>query len=322
MELRKKRIPYVVLGGESFFDRKEVKDLTCYLRAGLSPDEDTAILRILNRPRRGIGDATIDQLRTRAAEKGRSIWSVLTDAQFLDALNPKTAKAVAGFVHLIGDLGVRFAGGAAPSALLRQLVQQCNYEAEIERSSLTHEEREMRWNLVEEMVSGLAAMEGERDGSFDLAGFLDEVALGERDFGNDKDKQLKRNAVVLMTCHSAKGLEFPHVYMPGVEEYRMPHHRSALDTRAIEEERRLFYVGVTRTQDTLTFSFALSRMKWGKPRATHPSRFLLEAIGQPEKASAIASAVTHELTAPKGARRRDASSSAGKNTKIPGARTK
>jgi DNA helicase-2/ATP-dependent DNA helicase PcrA len=116
---------------------------------------------------------------------------------------------------------------------------------------------------------------------------LDEVALGNRDDTDDKEDQLKRNAIALMTLHSAKGLEFPYVYMVGMEEGILPHQRSLEmpDDRAIDEERRLCYVGVTRAQERLTLSFALTRRKWGKPRPTVPSRFLYEMTGQAENAA-------------------------------------
>ncbi len=116
-----------------------------------------------------------------------------------------------------------------------------------------------------------------------LAGFLDDVALADRDDEDDKERQLKRNAVALMTLHSAKGLEFPQVYLVGMEEGLLPH-RHSIDGASIDEERRLCYVGITRAQDRLTISLALARMKWGKLRESHPSRFLYEITGQPVRA--------------------------------------
>jgi DNA helicase-2/ATP-dependent DNA helicase PcrA len=114
-----------------------------------------------------------------------------------------------------------------------------------------------------------------------MAKFLEEIILGERENDADKEQQLARNAIALMTLHSAKGLEFPQVYMVGMEEGLLPHHRSvAAEGAAIDEERRLCYVGITRAQDRLTISLALSRMKWGKPRPTQPSRFLFELTAQ------------------------------------------
>jgi DNA helicase-2/ATP-dependent DNA helicase PcrA len=139
---------------------------------------------------------------------------------------------------------------------------------------------------VEEVVNALGAYE-KSSTKPTLGGFIDEVTLGQQDLGDEKDKQLAKNAVALMTLHSAKGLEFPHVYMVGMEEGILPHHRSLrIDTNDVEEERRLCYVGVTRAQERLTLSLSLTRLKWGKPRDTIPSRFLYEIMGQAEKAPA------------------------------------
>ena len=122
-----------------------------------------------------------------------------------------------------------------------------------------------------------------------LIGFLDDILLSGRDQDRDKDKQLGRNAVVLMTLHSAKGLEFPQVYMVGMEEGLLPHHRSvAVEGDAIDEERRLCYVGITRAEERLTLSLALTRRKWGKPRPTNPSRFLFEIVGEADNPHAKA----------------------------------
>ena len=132
------------------------------------------------------------------------------------------------------------------------------------------------------MVNALGAYESKARNP-NLRGFIDDVALSDSEFDSEKDKQLKKNAIALMTMHSAKGLEFPHVYVVGLEEGLLPHHRSVqADGDAIDEERRLCYVGVTRAEERLTLSMALTRMKWGRPRDTIPSRFLFELIGQAE----------------------------------------
>jgi DNA helicase-2/ATP-dependent DNA helicase PcrA len=144
------------------------------------------------------------------------------------------------------------------------------------------EEQQARWAAVEEVINALAAYEKQAK-SPALTEFLDDTALDGREFDNEKEKQLRANAVVLMTLHSAKGLEFPQVYMVGLEEGILPHRRSeAMGDDSIAEERRLCYVGITRAQERLTLTFAKTRMKWGKPRETIPSRFLYEIMGQAE----------------------------------------
>jgi DNA helicase-2/ATP-dependent DNA helicase PcrA len=192
------------------------------------------------------------------------------------------ADAVRGFVALVKQYRARLAREPMPG-VLRDLIATIGYPAELRRLYPDATEQQMRLGAVEEVVNALAAYEQQNAGGpTSLPGFLDEVTLGDREFNaNDKDKQLAKNAVALLTLHSAKGLEYPHVYMVGLEEGLLPHHRSVkMAGAAIDEERRLCYVGVTRAQERLTLTMALTRLKWGKPRDTVPSRFLYEIIGQ------------------------------------------
>ena len=161
-----------------------------------------------------------------------------------------------------------------------ELVRHIGYREEIQRLYREPLEQQARWAAVEEVVNALGAYE-KRVRNPTLTGFLDEIALGDRDDEQDKDEQLNRNAVALLTLHSAKGLEFPQVYLVGMEEGLLPH-RLSVETggTAIDEERRLCYVGITRAQHRLTISLALARMKWGKLRDSEPCRFLFELTGQ------------------------------------------
>jgi ATP-dependent DNA helicase UvrD/PcrA len=169
---------------------------------------------------------------------------------------------------------------------VRRLIAEIGYEAELKRLYSDPNEQQARWATVEEVVNALGAYEKQHKKPT-LGGFIDEVALGQQEMGDEKDKQLAKNAVALMTLHSAKGLEFPHVYMVGMEEGILPHHRSLkVDSNDVEEERRLCYVGVTRAQERLTLSLSLTRLKWGKPRDTIPSRFLYEIMGQADQVGA------------------------------------
>ena len=164
--------------------------------------------------------------------------------------------------------------------LARDLIDSIRYRNEIERIYSEPEERESRWAVVEQMVNALGEYE-QSTRKPTLGDFLDKLMLGEQDAEDEKEKQLKKNAIVLMTMHSAKGLEFPEVYIVGLEEGILPHHRSLLDDEAgVPEERRLCYVGVTRAEERLTLSMSLTRMKWGKSRDTIPSRFLYELTGK------------------------------------------
>jgi DNA helicase-2/ATP-dependent DNA helicase PcrA len=283
-ELRKAKIPYVILGSQSFFDRKEVKDILAYLKAIVSPRDEVSLLRIINNPPRGIGEKTVELVLKEAVSRGVPVWSILAEPGAPVKIPASAQAAIARFVALIQ----RFHSDArkAPSLveLVRHLITEIGYQAEIKRLYPDPQEQEIRWQSVEDVVNALAAYEKAAKKP-NLGDFIDEVALGQQDIGADKDKQLARNAVALLTLHSAKGLEFPHVYMVGLEEGILPHHRSMKDNGDdVDEERRLCYVGITRAQERLTLSLSLTRMKWGKPRDTIPSRFLYEIMGQAEKA--------------------------------------
>ncbi len=314
-ELRKAKIPYVILGSQSFFDKKEVKDVLAYLKAIVHPRDEVSLLRIINNPPRGIGEKSVELILREAVTRGVPVWNVLTGDTKPRPLVGVTARqeprppehspalvlpaaaraAIARFVELIR----RFHDAAHPHPgplpkgegerkslveLVRRLIGEIAYQAEIRRLYPDPQEQEARWQTVEEVVNALGAYEQSAKQP-NLGEFIDEVALGQQDMGDDKEKQLARNAVALMTLHSAKGLEFPNVYMVGLEEGILPHHRSIKDSGDdVDEERRLCYVGITRAQERLTLSLSLTRMKWGKPRDTIPSRFLYEIMGQAEKA--------------------------------------
>jgi ATP-dependent DNA helicase UvrD/PcrA len=290
-ELRKAKIPYVILGSQSFFDRKEVKDILAYLRVIDSPRDEVSLLRIINNPPRGIGQKTVETLLKEAVAQGKPIWDAIVGwasatSTHADGGHSPPYAAVDRFAALIRRYHSELRSAKSLVDLVRRLIAEIGYEAELTRLYPDPNEQQARWAAVEEVVNALGAYEKAHKKPT-LGGFIDEVALGQQDMGDEKDKQLAKNAVALMTLHSAKGLEFPHVYMVGMEEGILPHHRSLkIDSGDVEEERRLCYVGVTRAQERLTLSLSLTRLKWGKPRDTIPSRFLYEIMGQAEKASA------------------------------------
>jgi DNA helicase II / ATP-dependent DNA helicase PcrA len=281
-ELRRAKLPYVLVGGMSFFDRKEVRDLLAYLKTIENPADEPSLLRVINNPPRGIGNAAVKQLIAGAVEQGHSVWHTLVDRDAVGGLARQTSDAVVKFVELVRTLQ-EISTRQPPDKLLDAVVDRVGYRRELERLYPDPAERDARTASVEELINAAANYTAHADEPT-LRGFLDEVALGNRDESDDKEKELARNAVALMTLHSAKGLEFPHVYMVGMEEGILPHKRSLEmpDDVAIDEERRLCYVGVTRAQERLTLSLALSRRKWGKPRETVPSRFLFEMTGKAE----------------------------------------
>ncbi|MEX2317287.1 MAG: UvrD-helicase domain-containing protein [Pirellulales bacterium] len=276
-ELRRAGIPYVLLGGQSFFDRREVRDMMAYLKVLANPGDEVSLLRIINRPARGIGDATVQKLLQRAVKRKQSFWDVVPAAAAEGKLPKKAVAALDSFHALLDDFRRRFhERPASMDQTLLSLIAEINYESEIEKQYPNADQQLAHSAVLDQFVDALREYAA-RTARPTLGGYLEESALVGREEESDKDDQLSRRAVRLMTLHSAKGLEFPHVYLVGMEEGLLPHHRSLEGSdAAIAEERRLAYVGVTRAMDELTLTRAASRRKWGKPRPSIPSRFLFE----------------------------------------------
>lgn len=278
-ELRRASVPYVLIGGMSFFDRKEVRDLLSYLKVIDNPHDEPALRRIINTPPRGIGDTAQKRLLDEATREGKFLWDVLPNALAVDGIDAKTSDAVGRFLRLFETLRTE-AAHLSIAGLVAKVIEATEYRDLLHKTYPDPNECESRLNALEEIINAAASYEAGKRKSASLAGFLDDVLL-DRDDNDEKESQLERNAVALMTLHSAKGLEFPRVYLVGMEEGILPHKRSIeMEGAAIDEERRLCYVGVTRAREVLTLSFALTRRKWGKPRPTVPSRFLYEMTGQ------------------------------------------
>ncbi|QDT10024.1 ATP-dependent helicase [Planctomycetes bacterium K23_9] len=279
-ELRAAEVPYVMLGSQSFFDRREVKDIVAYLKWIEQPDDEVALLRVINTPARGLGPTAVKLLMGRAVERGVSVWNVMTDASAIEDLKPRAKEGIQQLASLADDVRLRAANDSLAAAL-QTLYDRSAYSDEIVRMYDQPEERESRMASLGEVSNAIAAYEDTKKKP-DLTGFLSEIALAGREMGNEKDKLAAQNAVWLLTMHAAKGLEFPIVYMVGMEQGLLPHSRSVKsgNEEDIAEERRLCYVGVTRAQENLTLSMALTRRKWGKPRPTIPSQFLYEVTGK------------------------------------------
>jgi DNA helicase-2/ATP-dependent DNA helicase PcrA len=287
LELRRARIPYVLVGGMSFYDRKEVRDVLAYLRVIANPADEVSLLRIINTPARGIGAGTIEVLMQVAVQRGLPLWQILPEASASGDIPHIAGDRVDGFRTLIEKFRAELGKGPL-FEYAQQMLSTVNYRAELDRVYKTPGDIEARLASIQEFLNSIALYEQRTEGAT-LQGFLEEAALAGREDQKDDDKR-ERHAVTLMTLHSAKGLEFPHVYMVGMEEGLMPHQRSIVDGKSIDEERRLCYVGVTRAQDSLTMTFCKERMKWGKPRAQIPSRFLMEMRGETDRARKAAEA--------------------------------
>jgi DNA helicase-2/ATP-dependent DNA helicase PcrA len=256
----------VVVGGMKFYERAEVKDALAYLRLAARPEDDLAFRRVVNVPARGIGQATLDKLGAAARETGRSWWDVSGDPPA--DLTDRARTSLSRFRSLVSELRER-AANELPSVVLEHLLEATGLAALYEES----EEREdvaRRENLAE-LVS--SAREFERRGAEDstLAEYLDSVSLA-----TDADAAAGGRGVTLSTLHAAKGLEFPVVFVVGLEEGYLPHGQSGEDEDELEEERRLLYVGMTRAKDELTLTLARRRLVYGKVMPRLESRFVAE----------------------------------------------
>ncbi len=280
-ELRRQKVPYQLVGGQSFFDRREIRDLMAYLKTIDNPQDEVSLLRIINTPTRGIGSGSTEKVLQNAVKKGVRFWDMVDELNRLREIPDRTVSAMLQFRSLLARY--RNAIHSAPAdlpELARQLMREVDYESEIARQYKDEAQREARQNLLEEFISTIA-LYVEKTPAPSLTGFLESMALQDRD--EESDDKEDRDSVRLMTLHSAKGLEFPRVYLVGLEEGLLPHKRSIDDgtEKAIAEERRLTYVGITRAMDHLTITRSASRMKWGKRRDSIPSRFLFEMQEEP-----------------------------------------
>jgi len=274
-ELRANGLPYVVVGGMSFFDRKEVRDIVAYLKLAVNPRDETSLLRIINTPARGVGKASIDRVLEFATEHGISAGEAFERASEIEGLSPLAIEGYRKLRAAVDRAGLSDAGRQLVSRL-EQFLQAVDYRAEVMRLYAEPLVREARWAGVLEVLN-FAENHVRRSASPSLDDFLEELTLSGDD-GPGEKKDDHRDAVTLMTLHAAKGLEFPHVFLVGMEEGLLPHTRAVAEG-GVEEERRLAYVGITRAMTTLTLSFAFERAKYGKLARSVPSRFLYEAQG-------------------------------------------
>lgn len=271
--LRKKNIPYVIYGGLSFYQRKEIKDIISYFRLIVNPGDEEAFRRIVNFPVRGIGDVTVGKISECAALHGASLWQVLSSPlQYNLNVNSGTSKKLASFHELISGF---IAGNETLNAYdVAQLVLKNSGILKDTSDDLTPEGMSRAQN-IQELLNAMNGFVSERqeqgEEGIRLVDFLSEVSLlTDLDTGDGAEKE----KVALMTVHSAKGLEFNHVYVVGMEEDLFPSNMSKYEPKGLEEERRLFYVAITRARKTCTVTFAKSRFRNGSTNSTRESRFL------------------------------------------------
>ncbi|WCT55302.1 DNA helicase PcrA [Paenibacillus kyungheensis] len=281
--LIKSDIPYQIVGGIKFYDRKEIKDLLGYLRLLSNPDDDISLTRIINVPKRGIGDTTVAKLAVAAAEKGVSIFKVL---EIVDDLGfaGRTRNMLVEFYDMIASLH-QMVEYLSVTELTEKILELSEYRVELQRENTL--ESKARLENIEEFLS--VTMEFEKNNEDrSLISFLTDLALiADIDTVGDEPEE-DDDAVVLMTMHSAKGLEFPTVFIIGMEEGVFPHSRAFQDNEELEEERRLAYVGITRAEKNLFLSCAQMRTLFGRTTANPPSRFLEEIPEEFKEDTAVA----------------------------------
>ena len=262
-------IPYRVVGGVRFYQRKEVKDVLAYLRLLLNPQDVISARRVVNTPKRGIGDATVAALEGFAAIEQIPFLEATRRADELADLGARAKGAIAGFVGVMQRLQEAFESGATPQRMVEAAATESGYLLELEAERTVEAEGRIE-NLRE--LGGVAAEFEQRSPDGSLAEFLEQVSLVSEQDEYDEES----GSVTLMTLHNAKGLEFPVVFIIGLEDGVFPHYRSMGDPAHLEEERRLMYVGVTRARERLYMTYAWSRTLFGSTSYSPPSRFLGE----------------------------------------------
>jgi len=265
----KSNIPYQMIGGTKFYERKEIKDILAYLRLVVNPDDDLSLRRIINVPKRGVGQATLDKLAEYAVEQEISIFSALGVIDFI-GLSGRAINKVSEFAELLTQLNKR-AEELGITELTELILQKTGYIEELQNEKSI--ESESRIENIKEFLSVTREFE-ENNEFITLQDFLTDVALvSDIDQMTDGEQS---SGVTMMTLHSAKGLEFPIVFLVGLEEGIFPHNRSLMEEMEMEEERRLAYVGITRAEEELYLTYASSRMLYGRSQMNAPSRFINE----------------------------------------------
>ena len=268
------RIPYKISGGTSFFAKAEIKDMLAYLRLLVNQDDDAAFLRIVNTPKREIGAATLEKLGQLANEKQVSLFEAIFDIELIQRLTPKPYQALQDFARWVVELSDQ-AVRSEPKSAIQDMLAKIQYEAYLYETATTPKSAEMQSRNVQTLFEWVEKMlEGdELSEPMSLNQVVTNLTLRDMmERGEDDDES---DQVQLMTLHASKGLEFPHVFLIGMEEGILPH-QTSIDEDNVEEERRLAYVGITRAQQTLTFSLCKERRQYGEVIKPEISRFLLE----------------------------------------------
>ena len=274
LAFRQANIPYVVIGGQDFFERAEVKDIISYLKIMANPRDEAAFLRVVNMPRRGIGDALLHQAHDLCRTERCSIGKALARLLELDRVRGRSAQGIRSFLSLLQSFRKRFKQpGVSLRDVTKEMVIAIDYAGEIDRMSKNREQAMARLENIEVVLQAIKQYE-EKEEYPSLSGFLDQTHLDSDSLTDSKPRD-NDNVVRLMTVHSSKGLEFPFVFIVGLEDGLLPHEQSIKEGN-LEEERRLFYVALTRARRHLSLFETVSRTRNGRERECKPSRFLTE----------------------------------------------
>ena len=273
--LRQAGIPYVVVGGQDFFERSEVKDIISYLKVIANPRDEAAFLRVVNMPRRGIGDNTLHRAHDICREEGASLGMALSEVLKRGKAPKRAEQGIQEFLSVMQQFRKQFSEGKSSlKTMVEDLILKIDYRGELERTCKNPGQAQARWNNVEVVVNAIGEYEekAENKGKV-LQNFLDDSHLNSDKNFSKEDR--RKTGVTLMTIHSAKGLEFPFVFIMGCEDGLMPHDKSVKEN-GLDEERRLFYVALTRGKRHVTLFDALTRVRGGREKECQPSRFLKE----------------------------------------------
>src|SRR5216683_2411632 len=270
--MRRASLSYNIVGGFSFYERMEVRDVIAYLKLAMNPHDSIALQRVINTPTRGIGKMTLDEIDLRAREMGTSYWDAISSFTENDQrLSPRAAASLGNFQAIINGLSAKMAAAFESDSPVSDLVKAAIFDSGYEHAlkAENNDEAEARLENLQELVN--AAVDYDEQGAEGLRDFIDHSALVA-----DTDQYKSDVPVTLMTAHSAKGLEFPLVFIVGLEDGLFPHSRSLSDASDIEEERRLAYVAMTRAEKYLYVTHAVRRRVYGEELASEPSQFLNE----------------------------------------------
>jgi DNA helicase-2/ATP-dependent DNA helicase PcrA len=279
--LRKERVRYHLIGGQSFFDRREVRDFLAYLKIFVNPNDDVSLLRIANVPARGLSDVTMERLLGASHERKCSVFTAMKNPAVTATFQAQARKSIESFVEFVERTRQPLEKFDTQHPILLsswsdRFLDEIRYFNELRRAEKTPEAAESRIRSIQELLVTLDEQPSSLSPHERLQSFLEEITL---DTEREEEKEEAGDAVTLITMHSCKGLEFPHVYIVGMEEGLLPHSRSK-EENTLDEERRLFYVALTRAKESLTISHCASRKKFGQSMPCHPSSFLHDLPGE------------------------------------------